>query len=135
MSVTVRELRDLCDKALAGDRDERWDAMLQGGPLQPERVDIWTVSSAPSGEDICQLSSRGKWPDGGIARVRVLADYIAAANPATVRALIRTIDELRASEQTAGLDELDIMALRWLYQFADRPARRALDKLLGGRHG
>lgn len=104
MSATIRELRDLCDAALTGDRDERWDAMMHGGPLEPERIDVWEISSAPSGEPICQLSSYGKWPNGGIERVAVLARFVAAANPARVRELIREVDR-PASRPVEGENE------------------------------
>ena len=53
--------------------------------------------------------------------------------PTTRRLTLAMVAEIR--EQRASLDETDRMALRWLRQFADGPARRVLDKLLGAGDG
>jgi hypothetical protein len=81
--------------------DERWDPMLQGGPLNPERIDEWTVTSSPAGEPICSLSSYGHWPVPGIERVANLAKYIASIPPGIVITALAELRQRRAADLSA----------------------------------
>jgi len=98
--LSTSEMAERLDKletaALACDGDgydERWDPMLHGGPLRPERIDEWKVTSAPSGEPICSLSSYGHWPIPGLDRVAALARYIASIPPSTTLWLLTAARE------------------------------------------
>ncbi len=96
-SETAERIDKLEAAALACDGDgydDRWDPMLHGGPLQPERIDEWKVTSAPSGEPICSLSSYGHWPIPGLDRVAVLARYIASIPPSTTLWLLAAAREV-----------------------------------------
>jgi hypothetical protein len=117
----------------AKDRDTRWDAMLDGGPLNPERIDQWSVTSSPSGEPICSLTSEGHWPTPGLARVASLAEYIAAVPPATTIAIT---SRLYSAEQAAAslctaleASEAEAGRLRGLFQSADLAESGLRDKL------